>query len=256
VVVTREAGIGVVRLNRPGARNAVTAEMAQSAGTAVDEMSRDPDVRAIVVTGTGDVAFSAGADLKEFAAGVLPYAARMEWGFAGLTEQVVSKPVIAAVNGFALGGGLEIMLWADVAVASETATFGLPEVRVGVIAGAGGLIRLPRQIPERIALGMALTGDPISASDAQRHGLVNELAAPDEVLPRAMAIASKVAANAPLAVEASKRIIRGIVDGESADEAAAWELNNLEMTAIRASEDAREGPRAFAEKRPPVWRRR
>jgi crotonobetainyl-CoA hydratase len=253
VTAVRDGATGIITINRPRSMNAITAEVAQLAGDALEAMDHDDAVRAIVVTGTGPRAFCTGADLKEFASGILPYAENEAWGFAGLTEHVVSTPVIAAVNGAALGGGLEIVLWADLVISADTAVFGLPEVRVGVIAGAGGLIRLPRQVAPRVALQMALTGEPIDARVALGLGLVNQVVNPDEVLSRAVDLAERIGRNAPLAVAASKRVLKGIADGTVADESEAWELNNREMHLIRASDDAAEGPRAFAEKRTPVW---
>jgi crotonobetainyl-CoA hydratase len=238
------------------ALNAVDAATAQLAGEALATAQADPEIRVVILTGTGPRAFSAGADLKALSTGELPYADRREWGFAGIAEHVIDKPVIAAVNGLAFGGGLEIVAMTDIVVAAEHATFAIPEVRVGVIAGAGGLIRLPRQIPYRAALAAGLTGEPFSAQQALEWGFVNEVVAADDVLPRALELSRRIADNAPLAVQASKRILRSIVDGTLTAERAAWALNDREMLAVRESADAQEGPRAFAEKRQPRWQGR
>jgi crotonobetainyl-CoA hydratase len=256
VLTRRDGGTLVIQINRPAALNAIDAATAQLAGEAMASAQSDPDVRVVVLTGTGPRAFSAGADLKALTTGKLPYADRTEWGFAGIAEHAIDKPVIAAVNGLAFGGGLEIVATADLVIAAEHARFAIPEVRVGVIAGAGGLIRLPRQIPYRAALAAGLTGEPFTAQQALAWGFVNEVVAADDVLPRALELAGRIGENAPLAVQASKRIMRGIVDGVLTDEDAAWDLSNREMLAIRETADFQEGPRAFAEKRQPRWQGR
>lgn len=178
------------------------------------------------------------------------------WGFAGYVEHHISKPTIAAVNGTALGGGTELTLASDLAVASETATFGLPEVKRGILAAAGGAFRLGQQLPRKIAMEMMLTGEPISAPRALELGLVNAVVPQAQVMDAALKMAARITANAPLAVQASKRIALGIQHGEIASEAAAWAQTRAEIGTVMRSEDGREGPRAFAEKRAPVWQGR
>jgi len=257
VLVERRGHVLLATLNRPEARNAVNLELATLLGEALDEADRDPEIRAFVVTGAGDKAFCAGADLKALSRGeqLIP-PDRAAWGFAGYVSHPVSVPTIAAVNGFALGGGTELALASDLVVAAETAQFGLPEVKRGLLAAAGGVFRMPAQVPRKIAMELMLTGEPIDAVTAQRLGLVNRVVAADKVLEEALALADRIAANAPLAVQASKRIALGIQDGRVPAEEAAWALNEAEMLAVLRSEDAAEGPRAFAEKRTPVWRAR
>ncbi|MYQ33917.1 crotonase/enoyl-CoA hydratase family protein [Streptomyces sp. SID4956] len=257
VLVEDRGHVRVLTLNRPEARNAVNQELSLLLGTALEEADTDPAVRAVVVTGAGDKAFCAGADLKAVSRGenIIP-PGREAWGFAGYVNHHIGKPVIAAVNGFALGGGTEIALVSDLVVASESAAFGLPEVRRGIIAAAGGAFRLAAQLPPKVAMELLLTGDTLSARDAKDLGLVNRVVPQDRVLEEAVALAERIAANAPLAVQASKRIARGIQDGVVAQEEDRWSLSHAEARAVMNSADAKEGPRAFAEKRAPVWQAR
>ena len=245
----------VITLNRPRARNAVDADVAARVADALEAADFDRDIRCVVLTGAGDKAFSAGADLKALGRGERPLApGREHYGFAGFVRHPISTPVIAAVNGPALGGGTELVLASDLAVAADTATFGLPEISRGIFAAAGGVLRLPEQLPRKVAMQLILTGEPMSAQDALRWGLVNDVVPAADVLPAALRLAEKVAANAPLAVQASKRLALGIVDGELPHEAAAWERNDAEIAAVGASVDAMEGIAAFIEGRAPRWR--
>ncbi|HSR22661.1 MAG TPA: enoyl-CoA hydratase-related protein, partial [Candidatus Eisenbacteria bacterium] len=243
-------------LTRPEAMNAVDRAVADGVGQALEEADRDRDVWVLVITGAGERSFSAGADLKALARGesIMP-ALHPEWGFGGYVNHVIGKPTIAAVNGFALGGGTEIALASDLCVASRSARFGLPEVKRGIMAGAGGLIRLPAQLPRKVAMEMILTGEPIDADVALRWGLVNRVV-DGNPLEAALELAASVSENAPLAVQASKRVALRVVEGGLPDEALAWQVNRREAAAVMATEDAREGTRAFAEKRRPVWRGR
>ena len=251
----------VVTLNRPEARNAVNAELTQGLGDALERAEHETEIRVVVLTGAGDKSFCAGADLKAISRGeALSPPGTEQWGFAGFVNHPISKPVIAAVNATALGGGTELVLASDLAVAAESAKFGLPEVRRGLIAAAGGLIRLPEQLPRKVAMHLILTGEPIDAETALRWGLVNEVVPDGQVLDAAMDLAEVVAANAPLAVQASKRVALGRYarDGERPRdlpyERDAWRANDEEIIALMSSEDAIEGPTAFAEKREPVWK--
>ena len=254
VLVVRDEHVLLVTLNRPEARNAVNGALTQGLGSALEQADHDPEVRAVVLTGAGDASFCAGADLKAIARGEsLNPPGTETWGFAGVVNHPISKPVIVAVNGTAFGGGTELVLAADLAVAAEHARFGLPEVRRGLIAAAGGLVRLPQQLPRKVAMQLILTGAPIDAAAAQRWGLVNEVVAADRLLETALGLAHQIAANAPLAVQASKRVALGIRDGAVPAEAEAWAANDHEILALMGTEDALEGPRAFAEKREPIW---
>jgi enoyl-CoA hydratase len=248
VLVRERDGILVVTLNRPSARNAIDLDTAERIARAMDMLDARADLHVGVITGNGGN-FSAGADLKALARGeraIVPGR-----GFAGLVEAPPAKPLIAAVEGYALGGGCEIALACDLVVAGTGARFGLPEVRRGLIANAGGLLRLPRQLPYRLALEMTLLGEPIEAEAAHHHGLVNRVVPTGDALDEAMALARKIAGNGPLAVRASKRIIR---------ECASWpdqEAFGRQAEISRSvfeSADAREGALAFAEKRAPLWR--
>lgn len=257
--VERRGRVMVLTLNRPAARNAVDVALTFALGDALEQAESDRDVWAVVLTGAGDKAFCAGADLKAVARGerLIPDdPARARWGFAGWVSHPISKPTITAVNGFALGGGTEIALASDLVVASETASFGLPEVKRGLMAAAGGVFRLPTQVPRKVAMEMVLTGEPVSAQRALALGLVNRVVPQAEVLDAALALAEAVCANAPLSVQASKRVALGIVDGRIPVEDAAWQHNEQETRVLMASHDAQEGPRAFGEKRAPVWEAR
>ena len=254
VLVERDGHVMIVTLNRPEARNAVNRELAELLGEAIEEAERDPEVRAVVLTGAGGQAFCAGADLKAVARGEdIGVPGREAWGFAGFVTHPVSTPTVAAVTGVALGGGTELSLACDLVVAGRSSRFGLPEVTRGIIAGAGGLVRLPAQLPRKVAMRMIVTGEPIDAGTAHRWGLVNEVVDDDAVLPTAVALAQRIAANAPLAVQASKRVAAGITGGSVPAEDDAWARNAEAIAVVMASRDAREGPRAFAEKRAPQW---
>ncbi len=248
----------LVTLNRPHARNAVDMSLTIGVGEALDHAEDNPAVWAVIVTGAGDKAFCAGADLKAAAAGELTGTDERlaRWGFAGYVSHAISKPTIAAVNGFALGGGTEIVLASDLAVAVESASFGLPEVTRGIFAGAGGAFRLPRQIPEKIAMEAILTGQPIPAGQALAWGLVNRVVPAAELLTSAFELADRICANAPLAVQASKRIARGITDAHVLAEDDDWARSAAEGARLMQSADAMEGMRAFAEKRAPRWQGR
>lgn len=257
VLTERDGHVLVVTLNRPEARNAVNGELTLGLGTALAEAETDVEIRVVVLTGAGDQTFCAGADLKAISRGEsLNPPGTEAWGFAGMVQHPISKPVIVAVNGSALGGGTELVLAADLAVVAEHATFGLPEVKRGLIAAAGGVIRLPEQLPRKLAMQVILTGDPIDAATALRWGLVNEVVPAGEVRDRAVALAQRIAANAPLSVQGSKRVALGLRDGTLPGEAAAWAASDAEMMRVFTSEDALEGPIAFAEKRAPIWKGR
>ncbi len=257
VLVERRDHVLVVTLNRPEARNAVNADVTLGLGNALAEAEADTEIRAVVLTGGPGETFCAGADLRAISRGEsLNPPGTEAWGFAGMVNHPVSVPIIAAVNGTALGGGTELVLASDLAVAADTARFGLPEVRRGLMAAAGGAFRLPRQMPHKVAMHLLLTGEPIDAATALRWGLINDVVPAGEVLTAALALAEVIAANAPLSVRATKRVALGIRDGRVDGEAAVWEANNAEMLTLMLSADAMEGPLAFAEKRPPRWQAR
>jgi enoyl-CoA hydratase len=250
VLTERRDGVLLVTLNRSRARNAVNEALAHALGRAMDELDDTDDLRVGVLTGAGG-AFCAGMDLKAFVAGETPWVEGR--GFAGITQRAARKPLIAAVEGFALAGGFEIVLSCDLVVAASDARFGIPEVKRGLFAAAGALIRLPKRIPYHLAMELALTGDFIDAPRAAQLGVVNRVTDSGGALDGALELAGKVKANAPLALDASKQIVSETLD---LTEARAWELQGDFREVIFDSADAQEGARAFAEKREPVWQGR
>ena len=250
VRVERAGHVGTIVIDRPERRNALDPETSQAMADAVAQLDGDPEVRVIILTGAGTV-FSAGADLEAVAAGRTREIIEVEpGGFGGLVRSDRRTPVIAAVNGHALAGGFELVLACDLAVAAQDAQFGLPEVARGIIAGAGGLVRLPHLMPPKRALELILTADRLTAADAYALGLVNRVVAREEVLPEARALADRIAANAPVAVRESRWVaVRSLAEGE----AEGWAANERAWPVVLASEDAAEGPRAFTEKRAPRW---
>jgi enoyl-CoA hydratase len=250
VLSDRRERVLLITINRPDQRNAVNAAVAEGIASALDELDRDSGLSVGVLTGAGK-GFSAGMDLKAFVAGERPYAA--DRGFAGITQRSSDKPLIAAVEGFAVAGGLEIALSCDLIVAARGARLGIPEVKRSLVAAGGALLRLPRSLPRTIAMELALTGDPIDAERAHQLGLVNRLAEPGEAVDTALGLAQAIAVNGPLALAASKRILAASVDWPEAEFfARQGEISGP----VFVSEDAREGATAFAEKRAPVWKGR
>ncbi|MFB7336206.1 crotonase/enoyl-CoA hydratase family protein [Streptomyces adustus] len=247
VLVERRDGVQIITINRPQARNALNLAVARAVADAVDELDASDDLRVGVLTGAGGT-FSAGMDLKAFLRGESP--AIEGRGLAGITVTPPRKPLIAAVEGWALAGGFELMLACDLVVAAETARFGVPEVTRSLVAAAGGALLLPRRIPYAIAMEMLLTGDPISARRGAEVGLVNRLVPEGKALEGALELAARVAAAGPLAVAATKRIARSSADWTLAE---GWEEQERIIAPVFASEDAREGATAFAQKRSPVW---
>jgi enoyl-CoA hydratase/carnithine racemase len=225
--------VEVLTLNRPDARNAVNGEVAKQMTAALDKLDKDEDLRVIILTGAGDKAFSAGMDLKAFASGAGGSVGAGTGGFAGFARREIPVPVIAAVNGPALAGGFELVLACDLVVAAEHAVFGIPEVKRGLLAAGGGLVRLPKRVPLATALELALTGDSISATRAYELG--------------------RIIANAPLSVRYSRQIT---LEAAEVPEAKAWELSDAATAAVFGSADSREGAIAFAEKRAPNWQGR
>jgi enoyl-CoA hydratase len=250
VLVERRGGVQVITINRPDARNALNAAVAQGIAAAMDELDQDDGLRVGVLTGAGGT-FSSGMDLKAFLTGELPVVEGR--GLAGITEAPPRKPVIAAVEGWALAGGFELLLACDLVVAAETARFGVPEVKRGLVAAAGAAFLLARRVPQAIALEMLLTGEPLTAQRAADIGLVNRLAPEGGALEAAIALADVIAANGPLAVAVSKQIARSTFDWTIEE---GWKAQGQLTLPVLTSEDAREGATAFAEKRAPVWKGR
>jgi enoyl-CoA hydratase len=248
VLTERRDNVLVITINRPQARNALNLRVAEGIRDAVDELDQDRELRAAVLTGAGGT-FSAGMDLKAFLKGESPsFPGR---GLCGITQTPPRKPLIAAVEGWALAGGFELMLACDLAVAAQSARFGVPEVKRSLVAAAGGALLLSRRLPQAIALELLLTGDPIDAGRAAAVGLVNRVVDDGTALDAALDLATAIAGNGPLAVIASKEVARG---GQDWTVAEGWR-RQAEITApVFSSADAREGATAFAEKRAPVWR--
>lgn len=249
----------LVMIDRPEARNAIDQDTWDALGDAWQRAETDTDVRAVVITGAGERCFSAGADLRAIAEGgyrTTPDPVRDPWGFAGVASHEISVPVIAAVNGLALGGGWEIVLSCDLVVAAEHAEFGLPEVQRGLIAGGGGAFRIAQQLPRPLAMEILLTGERISAARARELGLVNQVVDGQHLLTEALTLADRIGRNAPMAVQATKRIARSVTHGTATADAGHWMRSGAEVTRVMRSEDAREGALAFLEKRTPVWHAR
>jgi len=239
----------VITINRPEARNAVNGAVANGIEAGIDRLEEADDLWVGIITGVPPV-FCAGADLKEINSGNAAALATAKGGFAGITNRQREKPVIAAVDGPALAGGTEITLACDLVVASRSATFGIPEVKRSLVAGAGGLFRLPRKIPFNLAMEAALTGDPISAEFAHHHGLVNVLCDDGQALDKAMELADRVCANAPVAVRETRKIV---LEATMADDEVGWKMSAAGMGKAMQSQDFSEGLTAFIEKRKPNW---
>jgi enoyl-CoA hydratase len=249
VEVERNGRVGIIRLNRPEARNAVNGDLANGVEGALDEWEDVDTIQAVVITGNGPT-FCAGADLKLIAAGKGGEMATAKGNFAGLVRRNYPKPIIAAVNGPAFAGGFEIVLACDLVVAADVAQFGIPEVKRGLFAAAGALIRLPKRVPLALATELAITGDPISAERACELGLVSRVVPLDDVVDAALELAARIAANGPLAVRKTLQMVREAGD---LTEEEAWPRNFELAMEVFASKDSIEGATAFAEKREPRW---
>jgi len=247
VLIESSDGILTITINRPQAKNAMTLAAATQIAAALDDLDGHEDLHIGILTGAGGT-FCAGMDLKGFLRGERPSIPGR--GFGGLTHRPPKKPLIAAVEGYALAGGFELVLACDLVVASEAAKFGIPEVKRGLAAAAGGLVRLPRQLPYRIALELALTGDMFPARRAYEYGLINQLVPAGQALEEAQRLAKIIASNGPLSVAASKRVI---VESQDWPSSEMWSKQASLTDHVFTSQDAREGAAAFAEKRKPVW---
>jgi len=247
VLVAASDGVLEITINRPAAKNAVNLAVAEGIAAALDELDQRPDLVVGIITGAGGT-FCAGMDLKAFLRGEFPTVPSR--GFAGIAQVPPAKPVIAAVEGYALAGGCEIVLACDMVTAGQGARFGIPEVKRGLVAAAGGLFRLPERIPPAVAMELALTGDFLAAERAHQLGLVNTLVADGEALAAAHRLADRIAANGPLATLASKKVM---VESRSWPANERFTRQQPIIGPVLTSQDAQEGARAFAEKRPPVW---
>jgi enoyl-CoA hydratase len=250
LITERHDRVMLIKLNRPDARNAVNLAMAEAMAAALDELDATDELSLGVITGEGK-GFSSGMDLKAFATGERPWA--KDRGFAGIVQRPAEKPLIAAIEGFAVAGGLEIALACDLIVAARDAKLGIPEAKRGLVAAGGALRQLPRRLPAAIAMELALTGETISAERGAELGLVNRLAEPGKALETALELANEVAANAPLALRASKTVLN---EQWSWDDRTFWEKQGEVTAPVFTSEDAIEGATAFSEKRAPSWKGR
>lgn len=245
--------VAVITLDRPEKRNAINSEMTRALDAAVKRVEADPDIRVAILTSSNDQVFCAGADLGAISAGKGHELFSRDGGFAGFVYHPRSKPWIAATKGATLAGGFELALACDMIVAADSCSFGLPEVKRSLIAGAGGVIRLPKALPSAIAMEMVATGDPIDAARAYALGLVNRVVPVGEVLDAALALAATIAANAPLAVREAIGLARQAPD---LDDGAGRLAAEAALDRLMATEDYQEGPRAFVEKRAPQWKGR
>ena len=250
VLVERDGRIQIITLNRPDARNAVNRALAEGIAAGLDQLDDDDGLSVGVLTGAGG-GFCAGMDLKAFVKGETPYVG--DRGFAGIAQRSSRKPLIAAIEGFAVAGGLEVALACDLIVAGRSAKLGIPEVKRSLVAAGGALLRLPRRIPEGAAMELALTGDPITAERAHELGLVNRLADDGGALQAALELARTIAANGPLALAATKRVM---VERHAWPEDEFWQRQGEITGPVFTSEDAKEGATAFSEKREPEWKGR
>jgi enoyl-CoA hydratase len=250
VLTERRGNVLLITLNRPDARNAVNLALAEGVAAALDELDGADDLSVGILTGAGS-AFCAGMDLKAFVTGERPWVG--DRGFAGIVQRASRKPLIAAVEGFAVAGGLEIALACDLIVASREAKLGVPEVKRSLVAAGGALLRLPQRVGHGAAMKLVLTGDPVSAEEGAKIGLVDELADPGGAVDAALALAATISKNAPLALIASKQVLREQRDWS---EPEFWVKQGEITGPVFGSEDAREGATAFAEKREPVWKGR
>ncbi|WP_341197776.1 crotonase/enoyl-CoA hydratase family protein [Hyphomonas chukchiensis] len=242
--------LAIITLNRPDARNAINGMMAQGIESALDKFEEDPNLWVAILTANGK-AFCAGADLKEISAGNGAALSTKKGGFAGIARRERTKPLIAAITGSALAGGTEIALSCDMIVCADTTNFGLPEVKRSLVAGAGGLFRLPRVIGMPMALEVILTGDPLSSQRAYELGMVNKVVPEADVMAEATSLADRIMANAPLAVQASRTVT---VDALKKGDDELWKASGTAFAGLVTTEDFKEGPRAFIEKRAPVWK--
>ena len=243
-------GVLLITLNRPDQRNAVNSAVAEGVAAALERLDGDDDLRVAILTGAGK-GFCAGMDLKAFVTGERPFVEGR--GFAGIVQAPPRKPIIAAIEGFAVAGGFEVALACDLIVAARGARLGIPEVKRSLVAAGGALLHLPRRMPYHVAMELALTGDPIEAERGYELGIVNRLAEPGGAVDAARELAAAIAANGPLAIDATKRIMRAQQDWPQ-DE--AWDRQREISEPVFGSEDAREGATAFAERRDPVWKGR
>lgn len=250
VLRERRGHVEILTINRPEARNAINGAVSAAMSEALDELALDSQAWVVVLTGAGDKAFSAGMDLKAFTSGEGASIIGASGGFAGIAKRDFPKPLIAAVNGSALAGGFEIMLSCDLVVAADHATFGIPEVKRGLIAGAGGLVRLPKRLPLAVALELAITGDPIDAQRALSLGLINRVVSGERLIEEALELAERIAENAPLAVRHSLDVVRR---SAQVSEDEGFQISDASVSIVFSSADAMEGPIAFAEKRKPNW---
>jgi enoyl-CoA hydratase len=247
-----QGNVLVMKINRPEARNAVNADVANGIEAGIDQLEADESLWVGVLTGTREF-FCAGADLKLIGAGRPGEMSTKKGGFAGIVARQRTKPIVAAVEGPALAGGLEIVISCDLVVASQASRFGIPEVKRSLVAAAGGVFRLPRLLPRNVALELGLTGDPISATRAYELGLVNELTEPGQALEGALALCERISANAPKAVQKTRELMLGLTQADDREGLAA---SNVALAELAATEDFGEGINAFIQKRPPVWKAR